>query len=541
MSQMTRLSLRQFALSLSLVPACVWIGDDEWERRLDRDGDGVSFEDDCAPQDASVYPGAEEICGNGGPEDCDPEGRWEACGWDEQATVELTVASASALSGEGWTGFSVAGAGDLNQDGLADMVIGAPETGGAVGVAHVVFGDRDMPSTLSADVTIVGSMGAAYEWGAAAGRSVDGVGDVDGDEHADLLIGSPIYNYPAGRAYLVLGPVVERTTILGDDELTFEGEGGLVGHAVSAVGDVNSDGRPDMLIGAPEADVLADNGGTAYLILDWEPVDGSDELEASATYQGSFASGVLGSAVAGAGDVNGDGVDDLLVGAYDMTADVVDCGHQGESGEGEVFLVFGWSQEDSVPEFLEKDLSFCGERPLEQAGYALSGAGDVNGDGRAELLVGAPSVNPTDSDDRGGFYLLTCATERCNGLSSVPFEGETDGGVLGLSVAAAGDVDGDDYADFLVGEPGNTLYYDESVSGPGTAYLYFGASDLAGVEVEVTFRGESEGDAVGYSVAGVGDVNGDTSPNLLIGAPGYGDPEVTIDPGVAFLLLTPQY
>jgi len=305
--------------------------------------------------------------------------------------VDLQQADA-ALYGENsgdYAGSAVSGAGDVNGDGLADLLVGARlEDGGGVyaGAAYLVLG------SASGALVLGGASEAKYmgSSGDECGTSLAGVGDTDGDGLDDLLIGAPKNDQVAsnaGAAYLVLGPAScsGSVAVAAQAELMGERSADYAGLAVAGAGDVDADGYADLLVGAPEEDAGGGNAGAAYLLL--SPLSGSLSLSsAHAKLTGSSASDRAGYAVAGAGDVDGDGHDDLLVGAiYEDT---------GGNTAGAAYLVLGpVSGENDLG---AADFMFTGDSSGDQAGWAVAGAGDADGDGCDDLLVGA------NSDDDGG-------------------------------------------------------------------------------------------------------------------------------------------
>ncbi len=290
-------------------------------------------------------------------------------------------------------GCAVSGAGDVDGDGLADLLVGARSVGATDGAAYLVLG------TVSGDQVLVDASLAKYTGsnGEACGYSLAGVGDADGDGLDDLLVGAPYNSVAAsyaGAAYLVRGGTVAGSMLFAAQaELLGERLSDRAGDAVAGAGDVDGDGRPDLLVGACLEDAGGSSAGAAYLVL--SPVTGSISLAAAeAKLMGHTTTDYAGDEVAGAGDVDGDGYDDLLVGApYEDTAG---------DGAGAAYLVFG--PVSGMLDLSETDLMFTGEVSGDNAGGAVAGAGDVNGDGYDDLLVGAPGAD--SGIDAGAAYLI---------------------------------------------------------------------------------------------------------------------------------------
>ncbi|MBI4582953.1 MAG: VCBS repeat-containing protein [Planctomycetes bacterium] len=398
------------------------------------------------------------------------------------------------LSGE-----SVSGAGDVNGDGLADLLIGAPyaSPGGreSAGESYVVFGKRDgAPVELS---EVEAGLGGFAVRGSAerdlSGSSVSGAGDVNGDGLADLLIGAP-YASPGGRdrageSYVVFGkrdgaPVELSEVQAGRGGFAIRGVAEIdkSGFNVSGAGDVNGDGVPDFLVGAPQASLGGRYWvGETYVVFgkaDGAPV----ELSEVQVGRGGFA--IRGVAqrdfsdlrVSGVGDVNGDGVSDLLVGAPYAS-------RGGRDPAGESYVVFG--KADGAPIELSEvqagrgGFAIRGSAERDLSGSSVSGAGDVNGDGLADLLIGAPYASPGGRGGAGETYIVFGKADGAPvELSEVQasrggfaIRGVAAGERSGSSVSGAGDMNGDGVPDLLVAAGLQEARYP---SHSGAAYVVFG-------------------------------------------------------------------
>lgn len=372
----------------------------------------------------------------------------------------------------------------------------------------------------------VGSKGLTLDGidiGDQSGISVRGVGDVDGDGFDDLLVGAhhanPNDSNDAGEVYLVLGgPEPLESRSLADADVRFEGIDATdyAGHAVSGAGDVNGDGYADLFIGSHGGDPNVGNAGESYLVFggpELPPVIGL--ADADVRFDGRAANGYAGWALDGPGDVNGDGFDDLLISAYGIDL-------PGIADVGETYLVFGGASLPSVINLTNADVRFNGLNASDLSGYAASGAGDVDGDGYADLLIGAYGGDPSGLSS-GETYLVFGGPALPAIMSladaDVRIDGLIAGDNSGRSVQAAGDVDGDGYDDLLVG----AHLADPNGPTSGEAYLVRGGPGLPEVlglaNADVRFEGTSSGDIAGYAVAPAGDVDGDGHADLLIGAP----------------------
>jgi len=281
-------------------------------------------------------------------------------------------------------GQSVAAAGDVNGDGIDDLVIGSGsnDAGGVdAGAAYIVYGPVTGPTLdLSlADVKLVGEAA-----GDGVGISVAGAGDVNGDGNDDVIVGAPGEDstaFDAGAAYVVYGGssgVIDLSAA--DVKLQGEAASDSAGTAVASAGDLNGDGRADVLVGAPGADGPGTDNGVVYVIVD--PAAGTGSVtDAVARFEGEGSSNRLGSSVASAGDVNGDGDLDFAVGARMYSTPTVGLA-------GAAYIIYGpvSGTLDMTNAF---DIRVVGTAFLALMGTSLS-SGDLNGDGFADVAIGAP-------------------------------------------------------------------------------------------------------------------------------------------------------
>lgn len=444
------------------------------------------------------------------------------------------------------SGTSVAIVGDVNGDGFDDILIGAPgddDNGANAGQAYLFFGNST-GWAMDVDLSKANASFVGEHAGDLAGTSVAGAGDVNGDGFDDMLIGAPGDSDSAngaGQVYLILGKATGWTadTGLGGSSASFWGElaGDAAGTSVAGAGDVNADGYDDILIGAP----FSNNGvtldvGQAYLILGKSAGWAMDALlsASSGSYLGESTTDNAGTSVAGAGDVNRDGYDDFLIGApYDDDQAV---------NSGQAYLVCGkptgWVMDVNLGGV---DASFWGEAMMDFFGYSVSSAGDINGDGYDDILIGAWGNNEGANPNSGQSYIwfgqaIVWGMDIRGNTAGASFWGESTNDESGFAIAPAGDVNGDGYDDFLI----SALYDDDGGNNAGQTYLILGmatgwAMDTRLATAGASFIGEDGGDYSGFSVAGAGDVNGDGLDDFLIGA--YWDDDVHNDAGQTYLMM----
>ena len=455
---------------------------------------------DCDDALAEVNPDATEVCGNGMDDDCDRVSPY--CGpYGGRPLAEADVTFPGGYAGDG-LGRALTLAPDLDGDGLADVVIGGmglDDTAANGGGAYIFGTGLDGRVDIEAAVaTITGTVAGAY-----AGRSVAGLGDVDGDGFGDLLIGGygdGTNGSEAGAAWFLRGPVAGDVS-LDSADARFLGElaGDWAGYDVRAAGDVDGDGAPDLLVASPYEDTAGSRAGAVY--LSYGTPSGDIDLGATdAKLTGEVSLDRAGTAAAGPGDLDGDGVDDVVVGAWSHSTDGVRAG-VAYVVYGPVYGTFGLALADAT---------LVGEVRNDRAGISVAGPGDMDGDGLADLLVGA------DAGSRA--YLVTGAPSGASSLADAAaiFRGDGTTGSAGWAVAGAGDVDGDGARDVLVGAP-------DQASGafhPGAAYLVCGpvSGSVLLKSADGVLVGTDDQDSAGYAVAGDGDVDGDGLDDLLVGA-----------------------
>ncbi len=321
----------------------------------------------------------------------------------------------------------VAGGGDFDGDGQPDVLVGAFRVGGSMGAGYLVQGPIGAGSSLaSADVTWTGDAGDF------AGRALGFAGDVDGDGADDVVFGA----YGSGRTYLI--------TLLagGDGDLTAahavwsaEAAGDEAGRAVAGAGDFDGDGLSDAIIGARAAD-----GGYAYLVSG--EVTGSQDLaDAEVRWFGEATGDEAGFSVAGVGDTNRDGYADVLVGAR-LNAEV------GANG-GAAYLLLGPGTSGSLA---NADAKLNAEAAGDLVGSSVAFGGDIDLDGRSDLLIGAQNGGP-NRHGMAYVVLSPVAGVVSLSAADVSLQGGTAVDNAGSAMAGGGDIDGDGRPDLIIGAP----------------------------------------------------------------------------------------
>jgi hypothetical protein len=384
------------------------------------------------------------------------------------------VAVSGAEQGELF-GSALAGVSDVDGDGAPDVLVGAPlaSSGGIESGRVTVKSGR-----TGAELLAIAGAAPGIHFGAAVSA-----GDIDGDGLDDYVVGAPLAPDASALGAVRVHSGADASVLW---VWTGTSAGDHFGTSVAVAGDVDLDGFNDVLVGAPLSDVPGHaDAGTAWLmsgasgsaVTSWHGAGGGDEL---------------GYAVDGAGDVNGDGLLDVVVGAPKADGFAVDSGnaylYSGANGAllhsliGSLFLETG------------------------QFGTSVAGLGDISGDGFADVAVGGPGVDVTK--DNGGVWVFSGSD---GGLLWIGL-GPADLGQLGFAVAAAGDIDGDGQPDAVVGAP----HTSSSLVSPsvGTVRAYDGSD---GVTLQASTG--KLGELYGAAVVGIGDSDLDGLCDLAIGVP----------------------
>jgi len=413
-------------------------------------------------------------------------------------------------------GCSVATAGDINDDGYSDIIVGARHYAGGQymeGAAYAFYGSAGGLSATGM------WMVESNESGSDFGISVGTAGDVNGDGYSDVIVGTSFSEYHSapqyGKAYVYYGstsglPTSASWTAEGDQTFCFFGK------SVGTAGDVNGDGYSDVIIGAPNYDNDTETDeGEAFVYYGSSTGLGPNGTPGNADWKHApdaynLPDSNFGYSVSTAGDTNGDGYSDIIVGA---------SGYATQRGMVWVFLG------SSTGLAAEYDTYFLGEVSPDKFGASVACAGDLNGDGYSDVIVGAQLYDGASGDDDGKVYIFKGSTD---GLPSLGFaadkadwteEGTQLNEFFGSSVGPAGDIDGDGYSDIIIGAQGYDDLVGVTYDNVGRASVYYGSlADSLESEPSWDLDGENNSANLGCSVSSAGDVNADGYMDVIVGA-----------------------
>jgi len=396
-------------------------------------------------------------------------------------------------------GTSVSTAGDVNGDGYADVIVGAPyytNDSTDEGMAFIWYGHS---GGISSTRDWYAEGNATNAW---YGFAVATAGDVNGDGYSDIIVGAPGKGAAAGSVYAYYGSADSLAEEAGWTKASNK-ENSHFGHTVASAGDINADGYADVIVGAPQWDDGQAFEGGAFLYLG--TANGLSSSPAWHKYSDQ-ASAYFGWSVSTAGDVNGDGFDDVIVGSpyYQDSA--------AQEDEGYVFVYLGSASGLATSPAWSKD----SDQEDALFGYAVGNAGDVNGDGYGDVIIGSPYYDYSNTDNGGAWVYAGSAS----GLISAPIwhaHVYQDDALFGYDVGTAGDINADGYSDVIIGAP----YWDNGQNNEGGAWVYLGSKD----GLSDTYQWRNDGDQIGanygFSVGTAGDVNGDGRSDIIVGTPGW--------------------
>jgi len=479
-----------------------------------------------------------------------------------------------------FSGVSVSDAGDINNDGIDDLIIRAhlfdSQNSLIAGESYVVFGDSNVGASGTLELSSLNGTNGFIITGIDPGDqlddySVSNAGDINNDGINDLIIGAstaqPNGTNKAGKSYVVFGRSqvgaggsLDLSTLNGNNGFVINGidEEDYSGSSVSNAGDINNDGIDDLIIGAKLADPNGNiRAGESYVVFGGTTVGNSGILELSSlngtngfVINGVDAEDQLGTAVSHAGDINHDGINDIIIGAIGADPQNLVTGAS--------YVVFGSSQV-GIGGILElsslngtNGFIINGIDAGDYSSISVSDAGDINNDGIDDLIIGAYVADPNGKSAAGESYVVfgginvgnsgTLDLSSLDGSNGFVINGIDENDFSGQPVRAAGDINKDGIDDLIISahnadpngksEAGETyvVFGGTTVGASGTLEL----SSLNGSNGFV-INGIDAGDYSGWSISYAGDINNDRVDDIIIGAIG-GDPNGESDAGESYVI-----
>ena len=388
------------------------------------------------------------------------------------------------------TGFSVASA-DVNGDGISDIIIGAPGASGASGKAFVVFGNRTTPwatpFALSSALNV--STGLRLNGAIASGQAGYAVaaGDVNNDGYADIVIGAP-NSADGGHVYTVFGAATYAASTYNLDSSIIDGTQGFRIDAINgtdamgwsvAVGDTNGDGIADIVMGSPGYN---SNTGMVSILMGkgrgswYTPMKTINLIGFNGWHMLGINSGDKTGSSLAVGDINSDGIDDILIGAPGASPG-------GRLNAGIVYAVFGNNAAKPKDFYLSKinstnGFEMDGVAAGDNAGTSVA-VGDINGDGFGDIIIGAPGT-------AGSAYVVFGANSATSPFALSGLNGtngfQLNGALAGSWAVAAGDINGDNQQDVIIGAK-------TASANTGSTYVYFGQKKTSGWATPLNLSG----------------------------------------------------
>ena len=450
-----------------------------------------------------------------------------------------------------WSGASLSSAGDMNNDGYDDIIIGAygatRDGKYRVGETYVVFGKENGYSASLDLSSLNGTNGFKIEGIGDvdySSQSVSNAGDINGDGFDDIIIGAYLGDADAtdaGESYVVFGKAsgysasFDLSSLNGSNGFRIDGidAGDESGFFVSSAGDMNNDGYDDLIIGAPQADPNSNsNAGESYVVFgkangysasfDLSSLNGSNGFKLNGIDTGDKS----GSQVSSIGDVNGDGYDDIIIGAYSA-----------DNKNGESYVVFGKANGYATSFNLS---SLNGTNGFKLTGisdgdnwsaHSINNAGDINGDGYNDIIMGSYLDDASKQNNgqtyvifgKGNGWLASMSVSSLNGSNGFVIDGMDAGDNSGYLVSSAGDFNGDGFDDIIMGawnaDPDGRTDAGESYIIFGKATGYTKSFDLSAINGQNGIRIDGVDAFDRASVVSLaGDVNDDGFDDIIIGA-----------------------
>lgn len=472
----------------------------------------LSDEGDCDEESSAASPGSSEVCMDGRDGACDASPG--ACAVSGDAYLSAFPFQFSGASGDSLGGVLAAG-GDLDGDALGEFLLGVPDS--AAGSVYLLGNAASSGEIVEWASALVQGESTGDRFGAA----LVGLGDVDADGYGDFAVGAPAA-LGSGEAYLYFGPLLADSTAGAADSRLYGSAGEAVGSSLAALGDPDANGVAGMAVGVPENDSYGTSSGMVWIYQN-ASVWGSASAGgvADAALYGDLPGQFVGTSLAGGADVSGDGIADLAVGAPGYDA--------GSGDEGAIYVVHGPFSGSSL--LFSSDLTVSGvvgDRGLGGGALAL---GDVTGDGAADVIGSAPG-DAAVASNAGAVWVFSGSLTgtQAVGAATVALLGNNVDEEFGTSLAV-GDTDGDGRMDLLVGAPGADSgtgsvdvflgYIVGTMYSSSASARFLGASVGDGAGTGTAWLDDVDGDGWGDFLIGSPAANGGDGLAYRVRAGGY--------------------
>lgn len=477
---------------------------------LDADADGfTSCGGDCDDADDEIHPAAAEVCNDSIDNDCD--GGAGSCVLGGVIGLETADAKLVGETEDDYAGYYVECAGDHNGDGIDDLLVGAPKAGATdpgPGRAYLIHG----PFTGEIDLGNAHARFLAEPDGSWTGTISSG-GDVDGDGHLDVLVGSMEANSLAGAAYLQYGPVAGDVDLANAHARFVGTDMQFLGDSLELCKDIDGDGYEDFLISAHNHSEVGSHEGTVLLFYGaaLRLTGNLSYLDASARFVGEADDDHLGT-LAGLGDTDGDGLADLAVATI----------HNDTNGEasGAVYVFLGdVIRHSGLVDVVTADGIIRGDSAGDAAGIRIASAGDTNGDGLGDLLITAS--DDSNGPNCGAVHLFLGPVSGVQTLASADATiiGSYQDQVFGYSPAGVGDLNQDGMDDIAIGVTGDATHGTKT----GAVHIFYGpfSGSLSALDTDLKLTGEASWDRAVRLPRSPCDLSGEGYLDLLVGAAGH--------------------
>jgi|GEM_PF-4988170 len=495
--------------------ADVWMDTCDWINSSEPTNGWVPNKLDCDDTNKAVHPEAEEICDNGRDDNCNQD--LTECFFNGIHTANEASITLIGSEKKDELGSSMLWAGNMDENPGDELWVGVPgldverqNNGGAFLLGEMTLGQHIL--NLEEHTHFLTDLPDVNH--DAIGTALGMLRDIDGDQKAELVVSSA----PKATVWMLMSADSETTAMTSAFTIS-SGEDNKFGSSLSGFNDIDGDGFDELLVGAYDhdaQDTIASNRGavalfmSSHLLAYTENEEFTLEEDNHAIYEGSLNGEKLGKNMHTAGDTDGDGIPEVLLGAAGSDSAAVN--------QGAIFL---WEPDPSVrgiQTLIDHSESIYGNNARDEFGASIAGVGDTNGDGYADILVGAPGVNINERDDGAAYLYLGPLENTAHFDYASRITSTTALSRFGSQVVSAGDINLDGKADFAISAPHMEV---DSINNVGAVYFFLGAEEHFDYDIKdavATVFGNEKNQELGSTLTGGGDYNNDGRPDIAIGA-----------------------